>query len=55
MSNRGREVSAYQPWRDVETEIERLPAAIRLGSSNGNPADGQTRVTFGEEESTDDE
>ena len=55
MSNQGREVSAFHAWRDVETEIERLPVAVRLDASNRKPGDGQTRVTFVEEESTDDE
>jgi hypothetical protein len=55
MNNQGRATSSFPAWRDVETEIERLPAAVRLDVSTRKPGDGQTRVTFVEEESTDDE
>ena len=49
------QVRPFRRWRDEGTELERLPAVVlpvfnALGSQRG-----QTRMTFVENESTDDE
>ena len=46
--------SASNPWIDEDTEVERLPTAVRTGCTAGSQQ-GQTLVTFVENESTDDE
>jgi hypothetical protein len=48
-------VRPFQVWRDGGTEHERLPAVARPASSTAVSQRGQTRVTFVENESTDDE
>jgi hypothetical protein len=48
-------IRPFQVWRDEGTEQERLPAIARPNSSNAVSQRGQTRVTFVENESTDDE
>lgn len=49
-------VAALEQFRDEETEIEPLGTPVALGVTAGTlRGGGQTRVTFVESESTDDE
>jgi hypothetical protein len=58
MMNEGIGEGTVRPFhllRDEFTEVERLPAAVRPGVTRADSQQGQTRVTFVENESTDDE
>jgi hypothetical protein len=48
-------IGPFHLSQDEHTEVERLPAAVRVGVARAGSQQGQTRVTLVESESTDDE
>jgi hypothetical protein len=48
-------IRPFHQWQDEDTDVERLPAAVRPRVTGAGSQQGQTRVTFVENESTDDE
>lgn len=48
-------IALLDQWADHETEVEPLPGAVCLAVGSDYPHERQTRVTFTQTESTDEE